>query len=194
MPLVSGSFTHHWHRNPLQCNHYNGTTLSCGEFLTHWHLLSQEGMVSGRATQAFPIFPIFSAIQRKKTIKDCSIKLHSNFQVGFKAGWGCVSEMDISCCSPEQHCQKIPILSRSVTVQKWRACCQNSSSQRMRVFNTSTWYTQNQLPSPFLPFLISQSVPNPWKVRHLQNIQACVTKQAPTTSLCNKPTACNKPI
>lgn len=150
--------------------------------MTRWHLLNQKQMISGRATQAFPHLPsLFSnSDQKKKKIinKPCSIKLCSNFQVGFKAGWGCVSEVGISCRSPRHRCEKIPSTSRSVTVQKWTACCQKKSPfQRMTVLNTSTRYTQNQLPT--LSF-------NSWFPRQFP------IPEKPATSQIFKPILCDK--
>lgn len=59
------------------------------EFCTHGHLLNQKQMASGRETQPFP------PTSQKIINKYCSRKLLSNFPVGFKAGWGCISELGI---------------------------------------------------------------------------------------------------
>lgn len=59
------------------------------EFCTHGHLINQKQMASGRENTGFPLSP------QKIINKHCSRNLVSNFPVGFKAGWGCVSELGI---------------------------------------------------------------------------------------------------
>lgn len=62
------------------------------ELCTQRHLLTQKQMASGRKTQAFIPVP---RPPPPKINKHCSSKLLSNFPVGFKAGWDCVSELGI---------------------------------------------------------------------------------------------------